>query len=190
MVQAHNPSGGMLLDFGEVEQQPVKPAKSKTIPRTQDKPPRKEVVAPPPWAFQEARVLATLRVEDGYWYAEGRIQEEVLELKGVTTGEAVKHAGVLRAALEVLWLAKKQGIRSGIVLRTEDCAAVGFMVVTLPDHLKPNHFDEDKDPRGPWPDLYREFLDLYVELRPLIQWQFPFHVTKQSSQGKHHAPSR
>lgn len=165
----------MLLDFDEVEPQPVRPsAKPKASPRTKDKPPPAETPARAPWAFHEAQLLATLRVEDGYWYAEGRVQEEVLVLKGVVTAESVQHAGWLRAIIEVLWTAKRDGITSGIVIRIGSAAATGFLVVTLPDHMKPQKFDEDVHPRRPWPEIYREYLDLYVELKPLIQWNFPY----------------
>ena len=122
---------------------------------------------------QPAAVFA-LAVSDSGWAVSGQIPGcESTLLSGMEVPEA-QHGQWVQACIKAMREVTFANFLGPVEIRVPDAAAVGFMVVTLPTTERSyRNFKEYCEPstqKCAFPRLYREFLMLYLRLRPKIRW--------------------
>lgn len=117
--------------------------------------------------------IISLDVKEGAWAATGMVVTpdgeliDEMDAKGFVAATGCTHPGWLLAACEALRWCQAKGVKAEINI--PDPAAVGFLVVTLPTTPQARMCGATSG-SVPWPDLYREFLDLQTAVRPRVRW--------------------
>lgn len=127
--------------------------------------------ADPPAATQ---AIFSVAVSADGWAVSGQIPGSEPTLILGTEAPEVQHGAWVQACVKAMREVTFANFNGQVEIRVPHAPAVGFMVVTLPtterSYRNFKGLQEERSQKCPFPRLFREFLMLYLRLRPRIRW--------------------
>ncbi len=122
----------------------------------------------------ETPAVFSLALSDSGWAVSGQIPGCGPTLISGTEVPEVQHGPWVQGCIKAMREVTFANFQGPVEIRVPDPAAVGFLVVTLPTtercYRSMKELSEPSSQKCQFPRPFREFLMLYLRLRPKIRW--------------------